>query len=317
MLNEEIQNLKKIIAEKFTIEKKRIRMKELEFIVADHDFWKNNKVDAETRIKEYGLLKAEVEEYDAISSLEEVRKFEERFITKNKYEHLPALISVFPGAGGEDASDWAEMLLKMYQGYATRRGWKISQIDSDTIEIKGEDAFNILRQEYGVHRLVRISPYDAKKLRHTAFALVEVLPLLRQIDTDNINIPEKDIKVDFTRSSGPGGQNVNKVETAVRIIHIPTGLSASSQIERSQARNRERALTILKTKLLKLMEEKQETEIESLKTRVNPEWGHQIRSYVLHPYKLVKDHRTEYETRKVDDVLEGNLDGFIEAELQL
>jgi len=317
MLNEETQNLKKLLAEKFAIEKKRIRVKELEFIVADHDFWKNNKADAESKIKEYGLLKMEVEEYDAISSLEQARKFGERFMTKNKYEHLPALISVFPGAGGEDASDWAEMLLKMYQGYATRRAWKTSRIDSDTIEIKGEDAFNILRKEYGVHRLVRISPYDAKKLRHTAFVLVEVLPLLRQVDTDNINIPEKDIRVDFTRSSGPGGQNVNKVETAVRIVHIPTGLAASSQIERSQARNRERALTILKTKLLKLMEEKQETEIESLKTRITPEWGHQIRSYVLHPYKLVKDHRTEYETRKIDDVLEGNLDGFIEAELQL
>ena len=317
MLNEETQNLKKLLAEKFAIEKKRIRVKELEFIVADHDFWKNNKADAESKIKEYGLLKMEVEEYDAISSLEQARKFGERFMTKNKYEHLPALISVFPGAGGEDASDWAEMLLKMYQGYAARRGWKTTRIDSDTIEIKGEDAFNILRKEYGVHRLVRISPYDAKKLRHTAFVLVEVLPLLRQVDTDNINIPEKDIRVDFTRSSGPGGQNVNKVETAVRIVHIPTGLAASSQIERSQARNRERALTILKTKLLKLMEEKQETEIESLKTRVTPEWGHQIRSYVLHPYKLVKDHRTEYETRKIDDVLEGNLDGFIEAELQL
>ena len=317
MLNEETQNLKKLLAEKFAIEKKRIRVKELEFIVADHDFWKNNKADAESKIKEYGLLKMEVEEYDAISSLEQARKFGERFMTKNKYEHLPALISVFPGAGGEDASDWAEMLLKMYQGYATRRGWKTTRIDSDTIEIKGEDAFNILRKEYGVHRLVRISPYDAKKLRHTAFVLVEVLPLLRQIDTDNINIPEKDIRVDFTRSSGPGGQNVNKVETAVRVVHIPTGLAASSQIERSQARNRERALTILKTKLLKLMEEKHETEIESLKARVTPEWGHQIRSYVLHPYKLVKDHRTEYETRKIDDVLEGNLDGFIEAELQL
>ncbi len=238
MLNEETQNLKKLLAEKFAIEKKRIRVKELEFIVADHDFWKNNKADAESKIKEYGLLKMEVEEYDAISSPEQARKFGERFMTKNKYEHLPALISVFPGAGGEDASDWAEMLLKMYQGYATRRGWKTTRIDSDTIEIKGEDAFNILRKEYGVHRLVRISPYDAKKLRHTAFVLVEVLPLLRQVDTDNINIPEKDIKVDFTRSSGPGGQNVNKVETAVRVVHIPTGLAASSQIERSQARNR-------------------------------------------------------------------------------
>lgn len=317
MLNEEIQNLKNILAEKFTIKDKRIRLKELEFIVSDYGFWKDNNEHGEEMMKEYGLLKAQIEEYDAITSLEDTRKFQEKFMTKNKYEHRPAIISVFPGAGGKDASDWAEMLLQMYRGYAERRGWGISQIDDDTIEIKGEDAFNILRQEYGVHRLVRISPYSAKKLRHTSFALVEVLPSLLAIDTTNINIPEKDIKVDFTRSSGPGGQNVNKVETAVKVIHIPTGVGASSRAERSQARNREKALAILKARIIQLMEEKQETEISALKTRINPEWGHQIRSYVMHPYKLVKDHRTEYETTQIDDVLQGNLDGFIEMGLKL
>jgi len=316
-MTEETDRLKKIISEKFAIEEKRIKLKELTFAVSDPDIWKGDKGLAEAKMKEYGTLKSEIDDFDAIARPEDAHRFEERFITKNKYEHLPAIISVSPGAGGDDAADWAGILLEMYQGYAAKRGWKTSRIDEDTIEIKGEDAYNILRKEYGVHRLVRISPYDAKKLRHTSFALVEVLPAFEKLDADEVEVPEKDIKVDFTRSSGPGGQNVNKVETAVRVIHVPTGLSASSQVERSQAQNRERALAILKAKLIKLLEEKQETEIESLKTRVSPEWGHQIRSYVMHPYKLVKDHRTEYETAKIDDVLTGNLDGFIEAELKL
>lgn len=316
-MTEETDRLKKIISEKFAIEEKRIKLKELTFAVSDPDIWKGEKGLAEAKMKEYGTLKSEIDDFDAIACPEDAHRFEERFITKNKYEHLPAIISVSPGAGGDDAADWAGILLEMYQGYAAKRGWKTSRIDEDTIEIKGEDAYNILRKEYGVHRLVRISPYDAKKLRHTSFALVEVLPAFEKLDADEVEVPEKDIKVDFTRSSGPGGQNVNKVETAVRVIHVPTGLSASSQVERSQAQNRERALAILKAKLIKLLEEKQETEIESLKTRVSPEWGHQIRSYVMHPYKLVKDHRTEYETAKIDDVLAGNLDGFIEAELKL
>jgi peptide chain release factor 2 len=314
---EEISRLKDILSEKFGIDKKRIRLKELEFIVSDHDFWKGDRAQAEEKMKEYGLLKSEVEDYDAITSLEEAHRFEERFMTKNKYEHLPAIISVLPGAGGEDASDWADILLNMYKNYAERRGWKVFQIDGDTIEVRGEDAYNILRKEYGVHRLVRISPYDAKKLRHTSFALVEVLPAFQKIDAEKVDIPEKDIRVEFSRSSGPGGQNVNKVETAVRVVHVPTGLSASSQAERSQAQNREKALAILKARIVKVMEEKQETEISGLKTKVSIEWGHQIRSYVMHPYKMVKDHRTEYETAKIDDVLSGNLDGFIEAELKL
>ncbi len=227
-------------------------------------------------------------------------------------------ISVLAGAGGEDAKDWARMLLRMYGRYADRKNWKKTLIDDNELEIsarggpasggKGAGVYERLKGESGVHRLVRISPYDAKKLRHTSFALVDVLPELPKVDEAKIQIPEKDLKMEFSRSGGPGGQNVNKVETAVRIVHLPTGLSASAQVERSQSANRERAMSLLKAKLVKLMEDKHEKEISNLKTRVSPEWGHEIRSYVLHPYKQVKDHRTGEKISKVEEVLEGNLD---------
>lgn len=224
------------------------------------------------------------------------------------YNPNKAIIEIKAGAGGDDAKDWAKMLLRMYEKYADRKKWKRTKIDGSTIEISGENVYEILKNESGVHRLVRISPFDAKKLRHTSFALVEVLPEIPQADASKFQIPEKDLKVDFFRSSGPGGQNVNKVETAVRVIHIPTGLVAASQAERAQSSNRERALNLLKAKLLKLMEEKHEKELGNLRTRVKPEWGHEIRSYVLHPYKQVKDHRTGKKISQVEKVLEGEID---------
>ncbi len=217
-------------------------------------------------------------------------------------------ISVLAGAGGDDAKDWAQMLLRMYSRFADRKGWKKIQIDDYTYEFRGEGVYERMKGESGVHRLVRISPFDAKKLRHTSFALVEVLPELPEMEARNFQIPEKDLKVDFSRAGGPGGQNVNKVETAVRIVHLPTGIVVSSRVERSQAANRMKAMALLKAKLVNLMQEKHLASLDALRAKVMPEWGHEIRSYVLHPYKQVKNHLTGVKITKVDDVLEGNLD---------
>jgi peptide chain release factor 2 len=234
-----------------------------------------------------------------------------------KYDASSAHLSIFAGAGGDDAKDWANMLFEMYKKYAAKRGWKVVQTDDRDMEIRGEFAYGFLKKETGVHRLVRISPFSAKKLRHTSFALVEVVPVLPDLEHGKFRIPEEDIKMEFTRSSGPGGQNVNKRETAVRITHFPTGISVVSQAERSQAQNRERALKILKSKLFHLMETQQKKELSELRTKIKPEWGSQIRSYVLHPYKLVKDHRTKMQLHDPDAVLDGKLDKFIQAELEL
>ena len=234
-----------------------------------------------------------------------------------KYDKGHAHISIYPGVGGEDAKDWANMLLNMYVKYAQKRGWKVALIDDRAIDIRGEYVYGNLKNEAGVHRLVRISPFDSKQLRHTSFALVEVLPELPELEAKNFMIPPEDLKVELSRSSGPGGQNVNKRETAVRIVHLPTGLAAASQAERSQLQNKEKALALLKAKLFKLMEERQEKELKNLRTQVKPEWGSQLRSYVLHPYQQVKDHRTGAVSHQPDKVLNGELDKFINAELEL
>lgn len=262
----------------------------------------------------------------------ELKKLEVENLFTGPYDKGAAVVTIMAGAGGQDAEDWAGMLYEMYGKFAERRGWKMRVIDESlgdfqsktgrhplkavTIEIKGDYAYGYLKKESGVHRLVRISPFSAEKKRHTSFALVEVLPDFPEIKEDEVIIPAEDIRVDFFRSSGPGGQNVNKVETAVRVTHIPTGITVASQVDRSQAQNRERAMKILKAKLVKLMEDTQEKEVKNLRTRVKPEWGSQIRSYVLNPYQLVKDHRTNIETSQVEKILNGELDVFVENDVQ-
>ncbi len=305
--------------------------------MSDPDFWGNRAV-ADQEIKEFGELRETLDRYRAIQenlavlegAWNEDKFFETRRLFrdleleelfKGAYDKQPAVLSIYPGAGGDDAEDWARMLFEMFRKYAERRAWKTTILDENTnrrtMEIKGLYAYGYLKREAGVHRLVRMSPFSAKALRHTSFALVEVVPDLPEYDEAKFQIPDDDLQVEFFRSGGPGGQNVNKVETAVRVVHVPTGLTAASQVERSQAQNRERALKLLKAKLLKLMEQNQVAEITALRTKVKPEWGSQIRSYVLNPYQLVKDHRTEVESTQVESVLAGDLDKFIEAEVEL
>lgn len=234
-----------------------------------------------------------------------------------KYDKSAAHLSIYAGAGGEDAKDWANMLFRMYFKYVQKRGWKVNVTDDLSMEIRGDYAYGTLKKESGVHRLVRISPFSAKKLRHTSFALVEAVPILPDVEHQKLNISPEDLRVDTFRSSGPGGQNVNRRETAVRITHIPTGISVASQSERSQPQNKDIALRLLKSKLFHLMEKHQKKELSELRVHAKPDFGSQIRSYVLHPYKMVKDHRTKIESHQPDKVLEGDLDKFIEAELQL
>jgi peptide chain release factor 2 len=243
-----------------------------------------------------------------------------------KYDHDSAILAIHAGAGGTDSQDWAAMLERMYLRWAESRGYETEILDitegeeagikSVTIAVDGEYAFGYLRSERGVHRLVRLSPFDAAHRRHTSFALVEVLPQVA-MDEAEIDIDPGDIKMDVFRSSGAGGQNVQKNATAVRLTHIPTGIVVTCQNERSQTQNREFAMRILRARLLELRQAEKEEERAVLRGEyTKAEWGSQIRSYVLHPYQMVKDHRTEYESGNTQSVLDGNLDGFMDAYLR-
>ncbi|MFW5888530.1 MAG: peptide chain release factor 2, partial [Patescibacteria group bacterium] len=254
------------------------------------------------------------------------RNLEFHTMFSGEYDRNNAIISIHAGAGGVDAQDWAEMLERMYLRFAEKKEWKARILDrspgseaglkSVTIKVDGKWAFGYLRSETGVHRLVRISPFDAEGSRHTSFALVEIIPEI-PVQEESVEIKDEDIRVDTYGSSGPGGQSVNKTESAVRLTHIPTGIVAACQNQKSQHQNREEAFQLLKSKLhRKELQEKREKEEELRGDLPSAEWGRHIRSYVLHPYSMVKDHRTDHETSDTEAVLNGDIEGFVEAYLR-
>lgn len=337
------------------LDEKKKRIAQIEQAFLDPGIW-TRRQESEALSKELGKLKDAVESFEAkqqrfdtlatrlvvmdaqnkedegypglvsdVDALErEMGAIELTMFLNGPYDGRDATIAVYAGAGGDDAEDWARMLWDMYRKYALRRNWDFRVLDehyneqgglkSAAAKVSGDYAYGYLKAENGVHRLVRISPFDADKQRHTSFSLIEVLP---QIDQEEYAIKTEDLKIDLFRSSGPGGQNVNKVETAVRITHVPTGITVACQTERSQEQNRQRCLDLLRAKLHQMAEQSMGSEKALLKgEKQKIAWSNQIRSYVFHPYQMVKDHRTNVETSQIDKVMEGDMDLFIEAELK-
>lgn len=282
------------------------RIGEIETAMGRPDFW-TDKEKAQATLKEYQDLKA------ALASASSVEKGD-------------ALLSIISGAGGDDAEDFSRMLLEMYMKYAARKGWRASITTENrnsvggyrsvSFEVSGASAYGALKKEAGVHRLVRMSPFNAQGKRQTSFSLVEVLP---KIAESAFSVPEDELEIVFQNAGGPGGQNVNKRETAVRVVHKPTGVAVHMTSERAQAQNKAKALELIRSKLYALKKEEEERAARGLSTGASTkiEWGSQIRSYVLHPYQLVKDHRTEHERRDIENVLAGDIQSFIDAEAGL
>ena len=337
----------------FDLDGLRRKIQELEAETRQEKFWKNaeraQKIltqleHLKKNAESLGKLETEVDNFleveeiarndkriekELASQLEgaekKIAELEFQLLFQSEYDSRSAILSVHSGTGGVDAQDWTQMLLRMYLRFAEKKDWRskiLSEtrgqeagIKSSTVEIEGPYAYGHLKAEVGIHRLVRLSPFNANNLRQTSFALVEVLPEIETVS--EIKIPPSDLRTDTFRSGGAGGQSVNKTSSAVRVTHIPTGLVAACQNERSQAQNKEQALKILQAKLLLREIEDREHEKKALKGQhVSVQWGSQIRSYVLHPYKLVKDHRTKVESKNPEEVLDGNLEPFIEAYLK-
>lgn len=306
------------------VDERMDRAAALEQEMARPSFWADQE-RARTVSQEYAAIQKLLERYINAETDEELQSLELETLLQGPHDEAAAIVSIHAGAGGTEAQDWAEMLLRMYQRFGERRGWRVTLYDqsageeagikSATFKVEGENAYGWLRGEAGVHRLVRMSPFDADHARHTSFALFEIVPDIG--DTKELTIDEKDLKMDLYHAGGHGGQNVNKVATAVRITHLPTGTVVACQIERSQAQNRELAMSMLRAKLAAHMEAERAATIKELRGEYHSaEWGNQIRSYVLHPYQLVKDHRTDVETSNTEAVLDGELDMFVEGFLR-